>query len=147
MSDAVHDFGDSIALLLSYYAERAGQLEPSKKFTFGHKRFALLSAVLNGMILLGGSVFVMKEDIGRLSSPEEVKPEGMLYLAILGIAVNSFATFRLSKDQGLNVKMLMYHLLEDIMGWIAILIVSIVIFSSHGSFWIQFYLLSFRSLS
>lgn len=128
MSDALHDFGDSIALLFSYYAERVGQREPNKKFTFGYKRFALLSAVLNGTILVGGSIFVIKEAIGRLTSPEVVKPEGMLYLAILGIAVNSFAAFRLSKDQGLNVKMLMYHLLEDLLGWIAVLIVSIVLF-------------------
>lgn len=128
MSDALHDFGDSIALLFSYYAERVGQRAPDKKFTFGYKRFALLSAVLNGMILVGGSVFVMKEAIGRLDSPEVVKPEGMLYLAVLGIAVNSFAAFRMSKDSGLNVKMLVYHLLEDLLGWFAVLIVSIVLF-------------------
>lgn len=127
MSDALHDFGDSLALLLSYFADKLSRKEPNAKFTFGYKRFSLVSALLNGTILLVGSIFVIKEAVERLGSPEPVKPEGMLYLAILGIGVNSFAAYRLSRDKGLNVKMLMYHLLEDLLGWCAVLIVSIIL--------------------
>ncbi len=127
MSDALHDFGDSLALLFTYFADRLSHREANKKYTFGYKRFSLVSALLNGAILVVGSVFVIKEAVERLDSPEVVKPEGMLYLALVGIAVNSFAAYRLSKDEGLNVKMLMYHLLEDLLGWTAVLIVSIVL--------------------
>lgn len=128
MSDALHDFGDSLALLFSYYADKLSKRGPDAKYTFGYKRFSLVSALINGGILLVGSIFVIKEAFERIGSPEVVKPEGMLYLAILGIAVNSFAAYRLSKDEGINVKMLMYHLLEDLLGWIAVLIVSIILF-------------------
>lgn len=127
MSDALHDFGDSLALLFSYFADRISHREANEKYTFGYKRFSLVSALLNGIILLVGSIFVIREAIEQLDTPEIIKPEGMLVLAIVGIAVNSFAAYRLSKDEGLNVKMLMYHLLEDLLGWAAVLIVSVIL--------------------
>lgn len=87
----------------------------------------MLSALINGGILLAGSIFVIYEAVQRINAPEVVKPEGMLGLAILGIIVNAIAAYRLSKDDGMNPKMVMYHLLEDLMGWVAVLIVSIVL--------------------
>ncbi len=126
-SDALHDLGDSIALLFSYFAERYSNKSPDSKFTFGYRRFSLLSALINGLILITGGIFVIHEAILRLANPEVVKPEGMILLAILGIAVNSFAAYRLSKDSGFNQKMVMYHLFEDILGWVAVFIVSLVL--------------------
>ncbi|MAX67628.1 MAG: cation diffusion facilitator family transporter [Bacteriovoracaceae bacterium] len=126
-SDALHDFGDSLALLFSYFAEKLSQKEEDENYTFGYRRFSILSAFINGVILLAGSIFVIYEAIGRIMSPEAVKPEGMLGLAILGISVNAFAAYRLSKNEGLNAKMVMYHLLEDLLGWVAVLIVSIIL--------------------
>ena len=126
-SDALHDFGDSLALLFSYFAEKLSHKDADKKFTFGYRRFSILSALINGMILLLGSIFVIYEASQRILSPEKVSPEGMLGLAILGIAVNSFAAFRLSKDDGMNTKMVMFHLLEDLLGWVAVLIVSVIL--------------------
>ncbi len=126
-SDALHDFGDSLALLFSYFAEKLSHKSADEKYTFGYRRFSMLSALVNGIILLSGSVFVIFEAFKRIMSPEEVAPEGMLGLAVLGILVNSFAAYRLSKDDGTNTKMVMLHLLEDLLGWIAVFIVSIVL--------------------
>ncbi len=126
-SDALHDFGDSLALLFSYFAEKLSLKDPDAKFTFGYRRFSILSAFINGVILLSGSLYVIYEAIGRIFSPEVVKAEGMLGLAIIGIIVNSVAAYRLSKDEGINTKMVMYHLLEDLFGWIAVFIVSIIL--------------------
>ncbi len=126
-SDALHDFGDSLALLFSYFAEKLSHKDADKKFTFGYRRFSILSALINGVILLLGSIFVIYEASLRIMSPEEVSPEGMLGLAILGILVNSFAAYKLSKDDGMNTKMVMFHLLEDLLGWVAVLTVSIVL--------------------
>lgn len=127
ISDALHDFGDSLALLFSFFAEKISKKAADDKFTFGYRRFSILSAFINGLILLGGSLFVIYEAVSRLLHPQEVKPEGMLGLAILGIIVNAYAAYRLSKNDGLNTKMVMYHLLEDLLGWIAVLIVSIIL--------------------
>ena len=127
MSDAIHDFGDSLALLFSYFAEKISGREPDDKFTFGYRRFSILAALVNGGILLLGSGFVIYEAIGRLESPEEVKAEGMVWLAVLGIVVNSYAAWRLSKNSGVNMKMITLHLLEDLFGWVAVLVVSIIL--------------------
>lgn len=126
-SDALHDLGDSLALLFAYFAQKYSDKEPDEKFTYGYKRFSVLSALVNGIILLSGSLFVIMESIERFNSPQPVNPQGMLLLAILGVAVNGIAAFRLSKDDGINQRMVMLHLLEDILGWIAVLIVSIVL--------------------
>lgn len=126
-SDALHDFGDSLALLFSYFAEKASHREADKKFTFGYRRLSVVSALVNGVILLLGSMFVIYEAVKRLNNPEPVVPEGMLGLAILGIVVNGFAAYRLSKEDGLNPRMVMYHLIEDILGWVAVFIVSIIL--------------------
>ncbi len=126
-SDALHDFGDSLALLFSYFAEKLSHKGADEKFTFGYRRFSILSALVNGIILLGGSVFVIIEAVKRVMNPEVVKPEGMLWLAILGIVVNSVAAYRMSKNKGVNPRMVMLHLLEDLYGWVAVLAVSIIL--------------------
>ncbi|EQC44960.1 cation diffusion facilitator family transporter [Bacteriovorax sp. BSW11_IV] len=128
LSDSLHDFGDSMALLMSFFFEKYSKKAADNKYTYGHRRFSVLSALINGLILFLGSVFVIKEAIERVMAPTPIKHEGMLILAILGIVVNGIAAYRLSKDDGLNQRMVMFHLLEDILGWCAVLIVSIVLF-------------------
>jgi len=126
-SDALHDFGDSLALLFAYFAEKLSHKEADEKYTFGYRRFSILSAFINGMILLVGSLFVINEAIQRILAPEVVKPEGMIWLAFLGIGVNALAAYRMSKNAGLNPRMVMLHLLEDLLGWVAVLIVSVIL--------------------
>jgi len=126
-SDALHDLGDSLALLFSYYAEKLSGKKADEKFTFGYQRFSVLAGLVNGIILLAGSIYVMVEAMKRLQSPEPVNAQGMMLLALLGMAVNGFAAFRLSKNVGINSKMVMYHMLEDLLGWVAVFIVSIVL--------------------
>ena len=126
-SDALHDLGDSIALLFAYFSEKLSLKHPDKKFTYGYRRFSVISALINGFILLVGSSYIIYESVLRVGDPEPVAPQGMLALGILGVVVNGYAAFKLSKGDGLNQKMVMYHLLEDLMGWGAVIIVSIVL--------------------
>lgn len=127
ISDAIHDMGDSIALLFSYVGHRISVKRPDQTFTYGYRRFALVAALFNGLILVAGSVFVIKEAIERIQNPEAVLPEGMFFLALLGIAVNSLAAWRLQAGKSLSITIIKYHLLEDILGWLAVLIVSVVL--------------------
>lgn len=126
-SDALHDLGDSIALFFAYLSEKISQKSADNKFTYGYRRFSVLSALINGLILLLGSSYVIYEALMRLQNPEPVNPQGMLLLGGLGILVNGFAAYKLSKGGGINQKMVMYHLLEDLMGWAAVIVVSIVL--------------------
>lgn len=101
-SDALHDLGDSLALLFSYFAEKLSSKKADSKFTFGYRRFSVLAALVNGLILIIGSTFILSEAISRYQNPEPVHAEGVLLLALLGLAVNGFAAFRMSKNSGAN---------------------------------------------
>jgi cobalt-zinc-cadmium efflux system protein len=126
-SDALHDLGDSLALLFAYFAEKLSLKKADNQYTFGYRRFSVLAALINGLILLVGSVFIISEAIQRFQNPEPIHAPGVLGLAFLGIAVNGFAAYRMSKNSGMNSQMIKLHLLEDILGWCAVLVVSIVL--------------------
>lgn len=127
MSDAIHDLGDSIALGLSYILQRVSDKDPDEAYTFGYDRFSLLGALITSLILFGGTIYIFTQSIPRLLSPEPVNPEGMLLFAILGIIFNGLAFYRLQTGDTLNEKSVALHLLEDLLGWVAILIGSIVL--------------------
>lgn len=130
LADAIHDLGDTLALGLSVWMERVAKKGRDPKFSFGYRRFSLLSALINGIVLLVGAALVLREAIPRIWAPEAVHVEGMFWLAILGVAINGFAALRLSSGHSMNEKMLTWHLLEDVLGWVAVLILSIIL-----SFW------------
>lgn len=126
-SDALHDLGDSVALLFAYLSEKLSLKSADKNFTYGYRRFSVLSALINGVILFIGSFYVIYEAVMRLQDPEPVKAQGMLLLGLLGVLVNGFAAYKLSKGGGINQKMVTYHMLEDLMGWVAVILVSVVL--------------------
>lgn len=127
LSDAVHDLGDTFAIGSALFLEQYSEKGRSKKFTFGYKRFSPLAALINAVILLAGSIIIIYETIPRLINPEPVNAQGMLYLAILGVLMNGAAVFRLKKGKSsLNQRTVMLHLLEDALGWVAVLIGSVV---------------------
>lgn len=127
ISDAIHDLGDSISLGISWYLERKASRKPSDKYTFGYKRLSLMGSLLNAAVLIFGSLYVLIEAGKRLFEPVSPNSQGMFWLAILGIAVNGYAAYRIKKgESGMNQKMLSWHLLEDLLGWIAVLVVSII---------------------
>ncbi len=127
MADAVHDLGDSLSIgsawLLSWLAKK----KPNETFTYGYKRLSLLGALINGVVLIGGSVWVLFQAIPRLFDPVMPAVNGMFVLAILGVVVNGFAAYKLNEGTTLNERVLNWHLLEDVLGWIAVLIVSVTL--------------------
>ncbi len=127
ISDAIHDLGDSFALGIAYFLEKKAGKPGNSKFSFGYKRFSLLGALINALILLGGSVIILYEAVPRIFNPEAVHAEGMLYFAIAGILVNGFAVFKLIGGKTMNEKVVTWHLLEDVLGWVAVLVAAIIL--------------------
>lgn len=127
ISDAIHDLGDSLSLALAWYLENYSKKERDYKFSYGYKRFSLLGALINILILIVGAVFVLNTAIPRLFHPESTKTEGMIVFAIIGITINSIAVIRLRQSKNMNSRIVALHLFEDVLGWLAILIVSIII--------------------
>jgi cobalt-zinc-cadmium efflux system protein len=126
LSDAVHDLGDSLSLGLAYYFQKKSQQKEDVNFNYGYKRFSLLGAFINSVILTVSSVFIISESIQRLSRPEQPDARGMMILALIGIAANVWAMLRLKKGKSINEKVVSLHFLEDVLGWCAVLIGSIV---------------------
>lgn len=136
LSDAVHDLGDTFSIGLSWYAERIARRRPDSSFTYGYKRFPVLAALVNAVFLLGASVFVLSRAVPLVINPEPVHAQGMIWLAILGIIFNGAAVLRLSHGKSLNQKVVRLHLMEDTLGWMAVLIGAIVI-RFTGLHWID----------
>jgi cobalt-zinc-cadmium efflux system protein len=127
ISDAVHDLGDTISLGSSWYLQNKSRQGRNNRFSFGYKRFSLLGALINSLVLIGGSIYVISEAIDRLINPEYSDATGMLVFALVGVAVNGLAAWKLSKGSSMNEKVVSWHLIEDVLGWVAVLIVSIVL--------------------
>ena len=122
LSDALHDFGDCVAILLAIGLEKWSDKKSDQKYSYGYRRYSPLAAIITGLILIMGSIFIVIEAIPRLINPVEPNVPGMLLLALLGMAVNGFAAYRVSKGRSLNERMVMWHLLEDVMGWVLVFI-------------------------
>ena len=127
LADALHDFGDSLALLASALAERMAKRAPDEKRTFGLQRFSLTAAIVNAIVLFIGSAAILYHAVPRLFDPGDVHGPGMVALAVLGIAVNGFGAMKLHHGHSLNEKVLTWHLLEDVFGWVAVLFGGIAI--------------------
>lgn len=126
ISDALHDLGDSLSLGLSWYLDQKSKKKATNTFTFGYKRFSLLGALINSLVLIIGSVFILREGVSRLFNPEFSDAKGMMIFAIIGVIVNGYAAFKLSHGKTLNEKVISWHLIEDVLGWATVLLASIV---------------------
>jgi len=127
VSDAIHDLGDSLSLGLAWYLESKSQQKSNNTYSYGYRRLSLLAALINTLILLFGSIYLISEAIPRIINPQPADAKGMILFAILGIVVNGLAMLRLVRQSSLNANVVAWHLLEDILGWIAVLIVSITL--------------------
>ncbi len=127
LSDAVHDFGDSLSLGLAWYLDRYARRERDHRFSYGYRRFSLLGAVTTTASLVVGSAFVLAEAIPRLLEPEPTDAAGMAAFAVLGVAVNGVAALRLRGRKSLNARVVSWHLLEDVLGWGAVLVVAVTL--------------------
>lgn len=127
LSDAVHDLGDALSIGLAWFFQRFSTKEANERFTFGHRRFSLLGAWITSVFLIVGSILVVVHSVPLLFNPEPVNFQGMFWLAIVAILINGYATWLLSGGSSANEKVLSVHLLEDMLGWVGVLVVSIVL--------------------
>ena len=127
ISDAVHDFGDSISIGVSYFLEKKSKKKPDNKYTFGYTRYSVLGAIITNTILIIGSTLVIYNAIERIINPVDINHNGMIIFAIVGTVVNIIAAYATKEGDSLNQKAVNLHMLEDVLGWIVVLIGAIVI--------------------
>ena len=127
LADAVHDLGDSLAIGISAFLESISNREEDSHYTLGYKRFSLLGAILTAVILITGSSLVILENISKLIKPQPVDHEGMLWLGVIAIAINLTASLIVRKGQTKSESILSLHFLEDTLGWLAVIVVAIIL--------------------
>jgi cobalt-zinc-cadmium efflux system protein len=128
VADAIHDTGDAVALGLSYFGLRMSRRPPTRRRTFGYRKVRILTAFINALALIALTVFVVRAAILRILRPEPVHSSVLIALAIAGLVINGLAVLLLRRDRhSLNIRAAMWHLMEDFLGWIAVLAGGIVI--------------------
>ena len=127
LADSVHDMGDAIAIGVSAFLETISNREEDSHYTLGYKRFSLLGALVTAVILMTGSVLVILENITKLFHPQPVNDEGILWLGIIAVSINVLASLVVRKGKTKNESILSLHFLEDTLGWVAVILMAIVL--------------------
>ena len=126
VSDAVHDIGDAASIGVSYFLEKKSKKKPDEHYTYGYTRYSVIGSVITTLILLVGSVLVVYNAILRIINPTPINYDGMIIFAIVGAAVNFLAAFFTREGDSLNQKAVNLHMLEDVLGWLVVLVGAII---------------------
>ena len=127
LADSVHDLGDAMAIGLSALLETISNREEDGQYTLGYKRFSLLGALVTAVILITGSILVILENITKLFNPQPVNDEGILWLGIIAVSINVLASLVVRKGKTKNESILSLHFLEDTLGWLAVILMAIIL--------------------
>ena len=126
ISDAIHDIGDATSIGVAFFLEKKSKKQPDEKYTYGYARYSVIGSVLTTLILLFGSAMVIYNAVLRIISPTEINYNGMIIFAIVGVCVNLGAALLTRDGDSLNQKAVNLHMLEDVLGWVVVLVGAIV---------------------
>lgn len=127
ISDAVHDFADGISIGISWLLEKKSSKRPDEKFTYGYGRYSVVGSAMISLLLLLSSLFVVYNALCRMIEPKEINYNAMIPLAVIGVCVNFAAAYVTHGGSGsLNQKAVNLHMLEDVFGWLVVLLGAIV---------------------
>ena len=126
LSDAIHDFGDSLSLAVTWALQNKARKGRDNCYTYGYSRFSLLGSLFLSGVIMVSSILIFIESIGRLADPQPVDARGMFLLAIVGVVVNLYVVFKMRRSTSLSDRAVFIHLMEDAFGWVAVLIVGVI---------------------
>lgn len=126
MSDAIHDFGDSLSIGISLFLEKKSKKKPDNKYTYGYSRYSVLGAFITTVVLTVGSILVIISGISRIVKPEVINYNGMIIFAVFGVLINFLAAYFTKDGDSINQKAVNLHMLEDVFGWIVVLVGAIL---------------------
>ncbi|WP_353208670.1 cation diffusion facilitator family transporter [Sphingorhabdus sp.] len=138
LSDAAHMFTDAAALAIALAAIKIGQRAADKQRTYGYRRFEILAAAFNAVLLFVVAGYVLYEGVLRFFKPEAVGSVGMLIVASIGLLVNLIAMRVLvgGKDASLNVKGAYLEVWADMLGSLGVIVAAVAIYLTNWS-WID----------
>ncbi|MEA3462229.1 MAG: cation diffusion facilitator family transporter [Bacteroidota bacterium] len=129
LSDALHNLSDTFATFIAYLATIIGRREANQKRTFGYKRIEILAAMINAVILIVMSVFLLREAWHRWQNPAPINSMIMLVVGMIGLLANLYAVLILRKDAGksINVKAAYIHLIGDSLSSVVVVMGAVMI--------------------
>ena len=126
ISDSIHDIGDALSIGISFFLEKKSKQKPDDKYTYGYVRYSVIGSLITTIILIIGSIFVIYNAINRILNPVEINYNGMIIFAIFGVIINFLAAYFTKEGHSLNQKSVNLHMLEDVLGWLIVLIGAII---------------------
>lgn len=126
LSDSIHDMGDALSIGISFFLEKKSKKKPDNNYTYGYVRYSVLGGLITNVILLVGSLLVIYNAVLRIIEPVEVNYKGMIIFAIIGVVMNFIAAYLTREGNSINQKSVNLHMLEDVLGWVVVLIGAIV---------------------
>ena len=127
LSDAIHDLGDTISLGLSWILEKKSKKKENNKYTYGYARLSVIGSLINIIVLSAGTTIVLIRTIPRIINPEPINIQGTLILAVIGVIMNGIAVLKVKDGEKISEKVVMLHLMEDVLGWLSVLAISIIL--------------------
>ncbi len=129
ISDAIHNFSDTVSVILAWFAQVLSRKPSTLKSTFGYKRAEILAAFINSVALIGISVYLIFEAIERLLHPQAVDARWMFWLGLLGLVANGISVLILEreKNKNINIKAAYLHLLGDALTSLAVIVGAVLI--------------------
>lgn len=126
LSDAVHDIGDALSIGISYLLEKISKKQPDETYTYGYARYSVIGSFITTLILLVGSCMVISNALRRIIEPTQIHYNGMILFAVVGVSVNLGAALLTREGSSLNQRAVNLHMLEDVLGWIVVLVGAVV---------------------
>ena len=126
ISDAIHDIGDAASIGVAFFLEKKSKRQPDEKYTYGYARYSVIGGLITTLILLLGSAAVIYNAVLRIITPAEINYNGMIVFAIVGVCINLGAAILTRDGDSINQKAVNLHMLEDVLGWIVVLVGAIV---------------------
>ena len=138
ISDAMHNFSDGVAVIISYIAIRLNKKPKDYKFTFGYKRAEILAAVFNASVLIGISLFLFIEAYNRFVNPEEIEGGTMIIVASIGLVANIIGTLLLKSGaaDNMNIRSAYLHLFSDAVSSVGVILGGVFIYY-YNIYWID----------
>jgi cobalt-zinc-cadmium efflux system protein len=138
LSDALHNFGDTLAVFLAYVSHRISKRTPTASKTFGFKRVEILAAMFNGVALAVICIYLVYEAYHRLQNPQPINGAMMVVVASIGLVANfiAVALLRNDKDKNINIKAAYLHLIGDTLSSVAVVVGGIFIYF-YKIFWLD----------
>jgi len=130
LSDAGHNFSDVLSLILGYFGEKISAKKATKEHSFGFKRFEVLTALINALVLVGVAFYILFEAVNRINDGQQISLGLMLGVGAIGLLGNLISIIILSKDKdsSVNMKAAFLHLFYDTLSSVFVMVGAVIIY-------------------